>query len=68
MSRKKESIINNSRFLVVVDVITIVCGVVALILVLNGGVGFDNPITWIICILLITTILSFVFHNSENKK
>ena len=58
---------NNSKLLVILNLVSLVCGVIALILLFNGNVGFDNPIIWVLCGIVLSSIsaLGTQFFNKK---
>ena len=60
---------NKSQTIIyILNVITVICSLIALILFLNGGVDFENPIMWIMCLLLFSSSTSLITQIINCKK
>ena len=59
---------DKNKLINILDTITIVCGTIALILQLMGGVDFSNPFIWLLVFLITSAIASFITRISNNKK
>ena len=57
----------SSKVITILNLVSLVCGVLALILFFNGNVGFENPIVWVMCgiILSSASALATQFFNSK---
>ena len=62
MTKKKEKRIdfssNNRKLMIILNSINTVFGIIAFILIFSCDVKFENPITWIISILVLSSISS----------
>lgn len=56
---------NKKKLSIILNVITIICGLLALILQLIGGVGFNNPFIWVLVLLVITSVASLLTISSK---
>lgn len=56
-----------SKIITILSLVSLVCGVLALILFLIGNEGFENPIVWPMCgmILFSASLLITQFFNSK---
>ncbi len=62
--RKKEAKLdlsdNNKKLMIILNSLTTIFGIIAFILLFNGGVKFENPIIWIICLLVLSSISALI--------
>ena len=61
-----EKFFKNKKTPVILSALTSIFGVIALILLLRGGVEFSNPVVWVMIILIVFSLLEL--FTVENKK
>jgi len=60
---------NSQKVIITLNFITVVCSIISLVLLFNGGVDFKNPIIWILLLLLISSVATLITqYSSKNKK
>lgn len=57
----------NSKLITIFNLISLVCGVIALILFFNSNVGFENPIVWIMCLIVLSSLTSLLAQIFNKK-
>ncbi len=57
-----------SKVIIILNIVSFVCGVLALILFFNGNVGFENPIVWIMCLIVLSSISTLITQFFNSKK
>lgn len=58
----------SSKLVTILNIISLICGILALILFFNGNVGFENPIVWIMCLIVLSSILTLITQLLNSKK
>ena len=56
------------KLLIISNIVTVICGIVALILLLIGGVDFKNPIIWFVCLIVVSSNSSLISQLANTKK
>ena len=46
--------------IIVLEIITVICGFIALVLQLNGGVDYENPVLWLLTFIIISSATSLI--------
>ena len=59
---------NSQKLIKILNIITTICGTMTLILFFIEGIKFDNPITWIICLLVVSSISTLIVEHTHNKR
>ena len=71
MKKKKETKIdfsdNNRKLMIILNSITTIFGIIAFILLFSCDVELENPITWIISILVLSSISSLATVITKSK-
>ena len=57
----------NQNVITILNWITVVCGVLALVLLFNGNVGFENPVVWIMCLLVLSSVSALITQYFKKK-
>lgn len=59
----------NSKVIIILNLITVLCGSIALVLLLKGGVDFMNPIIWVMGLVVLSSVSSLItqYFNRNNK-
>ena len=57
-----------SILIIVLELITVICGSIALVLQLNGEVGYENPVLWLLVFIVISSFTSLITKIKTNKK
>ena len=58
---------NNRKLMIILNSLTIIFGIIAFILLFNGGVKFENPVIWIMCFLILSSISSLITIITKSK-
>ena len=71
MEKKKETRIdlseNNKKLMIILNSITTIFGIIAFIFVFSSDVKFESPITWIISLLVLSSISSLATFITKSK-
>ena len=54
--------------IIVLEIITIICGFIALVLQLHGSVGYENPGIWLLVFIVISSAISLFTKLKDTKK
>lgn len=57
----------NQSVITILNWITVVCGVLSLVLLFNGNVGFENPVVWIMCLLVLSSVSALITQYLKKK-
>lgn len=61
--KNKDKIKNKEQtFILVTNWITVICGGLTFILLFNGGVGFDIPVLWLLCLMIFSSVAALLKH------
>jgi hypothetical protein len=60
----------DKKILIILNVISLICGALAIIMFFVNGVDFRDPILWVMCLIVLSSITSLVKLNlkPKNKK
>ena len=58
----------NQTLIILLNWITVICGILTLVLQFNGNVGFENPYIWIMCLLIVSSISTLITHYFNKNK
>lgn len=64
---QKTITIFNQTAITILNWITVVCGILALVLLFNGNVGFENPLIWIMCWWVLSSVSALIAQYFKKK-
>ena len=57
-----------TKIIIILELITVICGFTALVLQLHGGVDYENPILWLLTFIVISSSASLITKIKDSKK